>query len=322
MPIIEFNHNKYESLEGETVLEALLRQGIPIPHGCKSGICQGCLMRYDNYTPTPVEQNGLSASQRQKNLFLSCQCKPKNNIQVYEPSESEANQFKGVLVDKTLLNDSVMRLRIQANLDYIPGQYVTLWKAPDAIRNYSLASHPDYEQLLEFHIKRISNGAVSYWVFDELETGQSIKFSGPIGTCVYPVNISEDQHQIKPMLMIAMGTGLAPILGVLKDALKHQHNKPIHLVVGTTHSNGFYYVDEIHELIKSHSNVKSHFISLEGNSNYSTQGNIYDFCKQNFPDLKNHWIFVCGKASFVQKMKKQCFLSGAQLSDIYADAFL
>lgn len=260
-------------------------------------------------------QTSLSDAQLALNYFLSCQCVPQVNISVRR-IETSALRQNAEVVEKFKLSDQVLCLRLKADMAYLSGQYVTIWKDDSVGRSYSLASLPDQDESLEFHIKLIEGGAVSGWLNNHIQTGDHLEIQGPMGQCIYTAK--PDQ----PLLLSAIGTGLAPIVGLLRHALSTNHAEPIHLVIGAKQAADFYLLDRLEAICQAHSNVHLHLVTLEEASGEVRQADIYAYCKQQFPSLINWRVFLCGADSFVLKMRKQCFLSGAAMKDISADPFL
>ena len=310
--------------EGESLLDGLLRSGHEIAHGCKAGVCHSCLVAVDEGTAPAASQKGLNDAQTALGYMLSCQCHPEDEIKV-KRVDAAGQLIPAEVIEKEWLNEQVIRLRLKAKLDYQPGQYVTLWKDASLARSYSLASLPDSssedcsdDNELEFHIKVIEDGQFSQWVAKELSVSDSLSLQGPLGKCFYTA------HADQALLLAAIGTGLAPIYGILKDALNQGHHGPIDLVIGAKQASNLYLVDELKAIADQHSNVSLHFVvqSLEAEASDLHQGDIYEYCQNTCPDMKGFKVYLCGADSFVKKLRKQCFLSGAGMGDIAADVFL
>lgn len=315
MTSIEFEDTKIILHKNESVLDGLIRSGHDVPNGCHAGVCQSCIMASDDATDISAAQGGLSDIQKELNYFLSCQCKPSTSIRVRRAKPLD-KRVRGIVIGKSMIGKNIISLRIKAPLDYRPGQYVTLWKDDSLARTYSLASHPYYNDSLEFHIKYIRGGKFSTWVWDTLRVGDGIDIRGPMGMCVY----AGDNDQ--PLLMAALGTGLAPIYGILQDALVKQHKASIDVVIAAKSSEDFYLVDKMLELQQRNDQVRVKFLSQEESVGFAEHANVYDYCKETFADLKNYRVYICGAESFVRKLRKQCFMSGASMQDIAADIFL
>ena len=307
----------------ESVLEALENAGHAIPYGCRGGVCQSCLMQAAPQDTLPESaQAGLKQTQKAENFFLSCSCFPESKISCKLPQFND-DKIDAEVIDKTDLNDSVFRLRLKADIDYKAGQFVNLWKDDIVTRSYSLAStHQD--QFLEFHIKRIENGAFSEWAYNNLDVGKSLTIQGPLGECFYSL---EDKQQ--PLLLTGIGTGLAPLYGIVKDALQQGHTGNISLVIGGKHEDNFYYAKELATLSKQYSNFTALHVAQENSTSPTEptsievlQGDVYETIKARFPSLKGYSVYLCGAESFVKKMKRQCYLQDAKLADIYSDAFI
>lgn len=299
----------------ELVLDALLREGHPIPFGCRGGACQSCLMVCDSGTIPEKAQLGLNDAQKKLNYFMSCQCVPEGDMAVRLPNAG-ALQTPGEVIDKTFVSDQVVRLRIKADLAYEPGQYVNLWKDETLARSYSLASVPTQEDYLEFHIKLAENGQFSGWLASDVDIGTAIGVQGPMGECIFSAETTQ------PILMAGISTGLAPLYGIVRQALEEGHQGPIHLLLAARAASGFYLTDALQALAERYDNLQLHFVCQEAAPDFAKQEDVYAYCKDHFGDLKNWRVFLCGAESFVKKMRKHCFMSGASMRDISADSFV
>lgn len=306
-------------MDDESVLSALLREGVDIPYGCRTGVCQSCIMKTE-YSEVPRDaQKGLREVQKQQGYFLSCCCKPSEPMVV-----SLSNQYKKeetTVLDKTVLAHGIVRLRVKKVICYRPGQYMTLWKDADTARTYSLASHPTHDDFIEFHVRVYDDGVFSPWVAEELEVGDTLHIQGPMGDCFY-----SNPDKSKPLFLSGLGTGLAPLYGIVRDALFQGHLGKILLLIGSRTEEGIYYQKELSLLEKEFPQLEVRYsvqeISPELAATNSRESDIYAAAKMMMPNFSGVNAFLCGGASFVRKMRKQCFLAGANMGDIYSDTFL
>ena len=326
MITLEFNQEGGDALsltlsEHESVLDALLNAGVDAPHGCKSGVCQSCVMQANDSNIPKAAQTGLKATQIANNQFLSCSCFPTDDFSC-QPLNSESVQIAATVSEITPLNEKVIKLILNSELDFKAGQFVNLWRDSTIARSYSIASRSGSKQL-EFHIKRVEGGAFSDWAATHLQPGSALNIQGPMGECIYAL---EDKSA--PILLSGIGTGLAPLLGIIRDALAQGHHGRITLILGANHSKDFYYLTELAEIVSNHLNVAVIFVSKGDIPTnvpaplIAVDGDIYEVVKQRFNSLKGYTVFLCGAESFVKKMKKQCYLNDASLSDIHSDAFI
>lgn len=321
MNAITFDGKHFDVQEGETVLDALLREGQEASYSCKAGVCQSCLMVCEDGEIPAVAQKGLKDSQKALNYFLPCQCKPSADLSIASLDQAKL-VVPGTIRSKSWLSEQVIKLQIETDLDFRAGQYITLWKGNEQGqyelgRSYSIASLPE-EGFIECHLKVIENGVFSQWVNNDLEVGQTLGVQGPMGLCFYQGN--RDQ----PLLLAAIGTGLAPILGILKDALDQEHSGQIDLVFGAKTVPGLYLLETLEELENTYENVTMHCLVQEGSvdDERMIEGDMYAYIKNQFTDLKDREVYLCGAESFVKKLKKQVFLGGTAMSAIHSDSFI
>lgn len=304
---------------GESVLSALLNAGYSIPYGCQSGVCHACKLHCSEGNLPAQAQKNLTETEQADGTLLACQCYPQSPLTLdYAPQQAKLNAY---LLEKTWLSEQVIKLRLSAPLSARGGQYITLWAIPNTPRCYSIANDPTQTDYLECHIRIWPNGVFSQWLAHTAAPGDTIEVQGPLGNVYYsPSNQPSSVQQ--PLLLIGLSTGLSPLLGVIKTALNTGHEGPINLVFGAQTSQGLYYLQELSALSQTHQQLTLHTLVQSGETAHATTADIYTYCKEYFPELDNTQVYLAGSESFVQKMRKQCFLSGAAMSAIKADAFI
>lgn len=294
----------------ESVLDALLRAGHSIPHSCKSGICQSCLLQALPGQAPPAAQSGLKPTLAQQGYFLPCICKPEQDLHLSPPSS--ASRIPAQITELTLLSPSVLQVRLVPNEPILhrAGQYLTLFRDAQLARAYSIASLPQ-DPFIELHVRLLPNGQMSSWLASTAAVGQQVFLQGPAGSCHYTA-----ESPLQPLLLAGTGTGLAPLYGILRDALLHAHQGPIHLFQGARNEANLYLQPELAALASQHPNFHYHPAPLD------SHGPLPQYMLQQFPQLKSWRGFFCGGANTVSQLKKRCFLAGMASRDIYADAFL
>ena len=317
--MIKFDQENYPLQENESLLDCLLRHGVAVPHSCRNGICQTCLMKAVKGNPTAASQKGLKESQVSQNYFLACACYPQNDLEVVLP-DAKLSRRETSVIDKTFLSDSVLRLRLRKpdDFSYFAGQFLTIFKTDTVGRSYSLASVPDLDDYLEFHIHLIPDGEISSWLASEVKVGDSITVSEAIGNCIYVGAAKED-----PLLLIGTSTGMAPLIGIARQALHSGHSEPINIYHGVRTYSDLYLDSELRALADQNSNV-NYFpcVTREPPIKDSRQGRANELAIEDGYDLKEYTIYLCGNPNMVNNTKRQLFLAGASLQNIHADPFV
>lgn len=318
MPQITFDNQSYECFENETVLDCLTRHNCPPPSSCRSGICHTCMMRAVAGIPPKSSQNGLKPGLISQQYFLACSCIPTEDLTVTLAGSDVLPHFQAKLIEKSMLSPSIVRLRFQSGekIAYQAGQYLNLFRDSELSRTFSIASIPSLEDYLEFHIEVLEDGKFSQWVKHALSVGTTIQISEALGECVYyPANNQ------KNMLMIATGTGLAPLYGVVRDALHQNHEGKIFLYHGASSPDKLYLVDEIRALAAQHKNLV-YFPCLSRNQiDGFYHGRANEIAINDHKNLKDWCVYLCGHPDMVKSTKQKVFLAGASLSNIYSDSF-
>ncbi len=317
-----FRRKIYTVKKGDTVLDTLQANGLNIPSSCKVGTCHACKMKIVQGNVPKIAQNGLKDTQIEEGYFLSCQCKPEKDLSICLPSEIE-KKYSAKVISLIKLSTDIMLLRVKLNqqMTFHAGQFINLWKDNHTHRSYSIANIPNKANLIEMHIRYMPKGELSSWIFFKLKEGDIVNIQGPLGDCFYHLNKHE---KTKPILLAGTGTGLAPLYGILNDALKQKHKGKIYLYHGALTDGELYFVKKIRKLIQNYDSVYyiPVAVKVSGHVTDVVEGDLDKVVLQTADSFKDWNIYLCGNAEMVRKIQKQIFLKGASLKSIYADAFI
>ncbi len=320
MSSIIVKDQRYPLTPGATVLDTLLDAGLEVPFSCRAGACQSCMLRASHGTIPVAAQQGLKDTLKAEGWFLACRCKPTSELSI-DLDASATPTLSARVVAKQQLSPHVMGLWLQSGepLKYFAGQYLTLWRDAATGRSYSLASLPE-ERQLELHIARVNGGALSSWLHDTLEIGDSLNIQGPMGDCFY---LPGDPEQ--PLLLVGTGTGLAPLYGIMRDALQQGHSGPIHLFHGARTADYLYYHDKLTTLSAQVNNLYYYPSLVDAGDGMPAEGveigAVDQLLKQHLPVLEGWRVFLSGAPDIVKQLRKQCFLAGASSNAIHTDPF-
>ena len=314
MPSVTFAGVSYASTPGEAVLDTLLRHGVPVSNSCRAGACQSCLLRASAGTIPPVAQRGLKATLVEQGYFLSCSCVPDGDLTI-EPAAGL--EVSAAIASLERLTPTVLRarLRLPQPFAYRAGQYVTVKRVDGLSRSYSLASLPT-EDTLELHVRLAPHGQMSGWLFNEARAGDPLTLRGPAGDCFYTSGKID-----QPLLLVGTGTGLAPLAGICRDALRQGHTGAIHLYHGARSAEGLYLQQELFALSGRHATFQYTAVVPEADT-VSTADTLTRMIANRHPSLAGWRGFVCGNPPAVSMLKKKLFLQGMPAREIFSDAFL
>jgi ferredoxin-NADP reductase len=318
MVTITYQDERYQCRDDETLLDAFLRQGVDFPFSCRSGACHVCLHRTEAETIPPEAQSGLSAELQGKGYFLPCKCHPTVDMEVLPPEGSDLFVDTGV-VEKKLMAEGIQRIRLEPykNLDYQAGQFLNLRDAEGNLRSYSLASVPGEDYFLELHIRCVPQGKVSSWLCNSLQVGDMVSVQGPEGECYYRPGNPE-----QPILLIATGTGLAPLLGVARQALLSGHTAPIHLYHGGRTEADCYMHAELLDLAAKHKNF--HYTAVvqdEAAAEGFVSGDIGDIALASHNDLHGWTAYLAGAPDMVSALEPRLLNAGLSKELLLTDPF-
>lgn len=316
----------------QKILDAALSAGAPMPFNCRSGECGECKCRlvsgqvdHAEYSP-----DALSEQERAGGLILACRSRPASehivlSISALNHAASGANaaplqapqrQVARVLA-REAANHDVMRLRLAfpgTPPDFVAGQFSRLLFDGVPARSYSMANQPG-DETWEFHVRRVPGGHVSGHVFDQLQVGDQVEVQGPYGAACWT------QTTPAPLLLVAGGTGLAPILSILRTALAAGQSITA-LYHGVRDQPDLYDHDLLKQLAEAHGFRLIPVFSAGGSApSGGRAGFVHQALGQDFASLRPYRIFVCGPPPMVEAAKALALARGADPQHVLADAF-
>ncbi len=317
---------------GRTLLAALTEARVFIPSACGGqGQCGLCKVKITSATKneplTEPEKKLLSEEDIAKGQRLSCQIKTEQDLSIEIPEEYfSIKRFTGKLISKTQLTPDILGIKIEflpgQAIDFKAGQYVQLRcpaheSSPPVIRAYSIASGPSDKNQIELIIRKVNNGICTTWVFDLLKEGEIVQVSGPYGT--FCLTCSKT-----PIIMIAGGSGMAPMLSILNEMMDKKINRKTVFFFGAQKNEDLFKLNEIEGFAKNLPDFS--FIPVLSNepvtSNWKgMRGLVTEAVNEKMKSLKECEAYICGSQGMINACIK--VLKEKELSEnrIFYDKF-
>lgn len=326
---IQSSGREFEAAENETVLAAALRQGVMLPYSCRNGACGSCKGKllsgqvdYGTY-----ETKAMSEAERQQGHALFCQAKPLSDL-VIEAKEIAAVRdipiriMPARVVKMEKLADDVMRLSLKLaegqRLQFLAGQYIDILLSGNRRRSFSLATSPLSDELLQLHIRHVPGGFFTGHVFTKMQEKDLIRFQGPYGMFF----LREDSD--RPAILVAGGTGFAPIKSILEYAFAKGITRPLHLYWGVRARRDLYLPDLPQTWAREHGNFRFTPVLSEPRPEDQWTGRtgwVHEAVAADYPDLSGHEVYASGPPPMVEALKAVVKKHGLPEDRLYYDSF-
>jgi CDP-4-dehydro-6-deoxyglucose reductase, E3 len=311
-----------------SILEAALTAGLNLPHSCKSGHCSSCRVRlrageieYPNGTPL-----GLTAQEAQAGNILLCQARARSDLVVEarliaSVNDVEIKTLPCRIAQLTPLAPDVMQmfLRLPAveTLRFHPGQYLDILLAGGRRRSFSIASPPHDSDLLELHLRRVPGGGFTDGLFGTSSVGSLLRIEGPIGQFVY-------QEHPSPLLMIAGGTGFAPLKSMLRHILEGGVEKPIHLYWGARLPHDVYEEKLVLEWVRRYPQLQFTAVLSEAahaEAPHHRLGWVHEAVLADHSSLEPFDIYAAGPPALIEAIRASFPQRGVREDRLHFDSF-
>jgi len=322
---------------GQAVLEAALAAGLNLPHSCKSGHCGSCRarliageIRYPSGRPL-----GISAAEERSGHVLLCQARARSDLVVQARliaavADVEIKTLPCRIAQLTALAPDVMQvmLRLPAveRLRFHAGQYLDVLLEGGRRRSFSIASPPHDSELIELHVRRVSGGGFTERLFGAaaagadaaaIAVGALLRIEGPVGQFSY-------REGAGPALMIAGGTGFAPLKSMLRHVLETGIHRDIYLYWGARQARDVYEEARVLEWVRRCPQLKFTAVLSEASAaapSHTRIGWVHEAVLADHPDLAGFEVYAAGPPAMIEAIRASFPRHGLPPERLYFDSF-
>lgn len=299
------SEHSFEVEAGETILAAAIRQGIGLPYGCQDGACGACKCRCVAGVAEigPHLDKALSQTEAAGGFILSCRATPKTDVVIDCPELPAAGLFpvrkmpcRVVSIDRPAPDVAVLKLQLPSNerFDYHPGQYIQFILRDGSRRSYSMANAPGEQRQIELHLRHMPGGLFTDQVFGSMKEKDILRMEGPFGSFYL-------RDGDGPVVLLASGTGLAPIKAMIEDMVRRGDARPTLLYWGCRRSADLYLHDWAQAQAQALPWLRYVPVLSEPDAGWSGRiGLVHAAVMADLPDLSGHQVYACGAPVMVQ----------------------
>jgi benzoate/toluate 1,2-dioxygenase reductase component len=298
-----------ECNEGEKVLDAAYRSKVNLPMDCSDGVCGTCKCRCeqgDYQLDDDYLEDALSPDEAAEGQVLTCKMVAHSDCVIAVPVPSSACKVRpathsGTVSSVALASDSTIILRLKVDkpetLSFLPGQYVNI-AVPGSgeHRSYSFSSKAGAEEA-SFLIRNVPDGLMSGWLTGAAEAGDLVTFVGPQGS--FFLRAVE-----RPVVMLAGGTGLAPILSMLETLADEGTAQPVHLIYGVTKDGDLVEIDRIEALAERLPTFSWVSCVADPESGHPLKGYVTAHLQDEHLNAGDCDVYLCGPPPMVESVRK------------------
>ena len=322
---------QFQVEDGESILAAALRQNLILPYGCRNGACGSCKGKllegrvdYGVY-----QRKALSDEEKAQGKALFCQARPLDDVVI----EARAVSAAGGIVVKTLpcrvqkmerlAHDvMVLHLKLPANerLKFLAGQFIEFRLKDGTRRSFSIAAPPHDAELIELHVRHVAGGQFTDHVFGRMKERDILRFEGPLGVFFLR------EESARPIVLVASGTGFAPIKALIEDALHRGIARPMTLYWGGRRPKDLY-MNELALKWAAERPPQLRYVpvisdALPEDAWAGRTGFVHRAVMQDLPDLSGHQVYACGVPIMVDSARKDfTTVCGLPEEEFFADSF-
>lgn len=321
--------SQFDVEPSETVLDAALRTGHVIPYSCRSGSCGSCKARIVSGAVDYGEYRDsiLTEAEQAQGVALLCQAHPTGDLVVdaREVAVSEEIQIKLLPCRVTRMeryNHDVMRLSLQLpqnqRFNYLAGQYIDILLRDGRRRSFSIANAPRDDGRLELHVRRVPGGFFTGQIFSSMKERDLLRLQGPLGTFFLR------PESERPVLLMAGGTGFAPIKAIVEHALDEGVMRPLHIFWGARTERDLYLHDLAGEWAERHAHIDYTPVLSEvgpGDDWAGAVGWVHDELVRRYPDLSGFEVYMSGPPPMIDAGYDAFLAHGLPEEHLYFDSF-
>jgi CDP-4-dehydro-6-deoxyglucose reductase len=310
----------FSAAPDQSLLDAALGASLNLPHSCKGGNCGSCRARllqgeihYPNGPPL-----GLSAAEADEGFVLLCQCYARSDLtietlEISTPEQIRTKRLPARIERSVLLSHDVMglflRLPAAEGFSFEAGQYLDVMLPGGRRRSFSIASPPHDSRLLELHVRKVEGGEFSAPLFEHAAQSALLSIEGPLGQFAYRAGTA-------PMLLIGGGTGIAPLLSILRHVVETGLERDLRIYWGVRSERDLYAHATL-EALAGYVPVLS-----EASSAWAgRRGLVHEAVLEDIQDLQRYDVYAAGPPAMIGAVRREFALRGVAPERLYFDSF-
>ncbi len=316
---------QFRSDPEEPLIDAAARQGVVLPYSCRTGRCSTCKCRVlKGETKALAAETGLSAAEQSDGWILGCVRSAQTDLilDLEDLGDIKLPPPRTIpcrIQSLTRLSPEVMQVRLRlppaSPLNFLPGQYVDVIGPNSLRRAYSIACAPQADQSIELHIRRVEDGQMSQYWFDQARPNDLLRLHGPLGT--FFLRPAADKH----LICLATGTGMAPVKAMLEGLATSPPSDPpesIHVYWGARAQADFYW---------DPGSLKSplRFVPVLSRADTDWSGRrgwVTDALMADNLDLERSMVYACGSEAMIHTARARLMDAGLPPGRFFSDAFV
>lgn len=317
----------------EPILQAAIRQGVGLPYGCKDGACGSCKSRLleGRVIHGAHQHKALSVEEEAAGFTLTCCAAAQTDVVIEARTVAGAGEFpvrkmpsRVMSIERRAPDVAVVKMQLPANdpLRYHAGQYVEFILRDGSRRSYSMANAPHTQgdkPWVELHIRHMPGGKFTDIVFGTMKEKDILRMEGPFGSFF----LREDSA--KPMVLLASGTGFAPIKAIVEHMEFKSITRPAVLYWGCRSAADLYLHDWALAAAERMPNLRYVPVLSEPRPEDGWTGRtgfVHRAVMSDLPDLSSHQVYACGAPIMVESAQRDFVAAcGLPREEFLADAF-
>ncbi len=315
----------FDCRSDQHILDAAIEAGYWLPHSCRLGDCNSCVLPVLSgevaHSSLPHEPEELQAGQ-----CRTCHARPVGNVVLdaptvpKEPGQRVVTAGARVLeVQRPSSDVAVVQLQVPASagLNFRAGQYMDVLLRDGSRRSYSMANKPNEEGVLEWHVRRMEGGRFSPHAYDKLKPRDLVRVQGPYGSFVW-------RDEGVPVILLASGTGYAPICSLLRTHADEIARNGAVLYWGARQREDLYAVESVEAWEQEFPGVRLVPVLSEAGPDWQgRRGFVHEAVMQDTPDLSGHAVYACGNPMMIDAARNGFITQAGLAKDrFYSDAFI
>jgi CDP-4-dehydro-6-deoxyglucose reductase len=326
---LEPSGREFTVQDGETILDAALREGVGLAYSCRNGSCGSCKgsVRAGTVDYGTYDEAVLTAAERAAGKALFCQARPTSDLVVQarelvgvEDIAIKTLPARVVSMERAAHDVMILRLKLPQTerLRFLAGQYLDVLLRGGERRSFSLANAPHEDELLELHVRRVPQGKFTSQVFETMKEKDLLRFRGPLGTFF----VREDSD--RPLLFVAGGTGFAPIQGMLAHAFAGGVTRPMHLFWGVRAQRDLYRDARIREWVLTHPGFRYTPVLSDPAPEDRWSGRtgwVHEAVVADYPDLSGFDVYASGPPPMIAALRQATRAHGLPEDRLFYDSF-